>query len=359
MKTDLLDDPVQLRPMARSDDDIALFVECFSRNGSAKRLDVVKWQYLDSPTGRLCVDLAVTKTDSPKIAAIYAVLPILMKLGSERGVLCVQSLDTLTDREFRGKGLFALLANQLYERIQQDGVQLVYGFPNKNSAHGFFSRLRWHRLDPFPFMIKPLRTGYFFRTLRKSRWLEWLPDVALTRARAPRLDPGQEIRMIGRLVDEHDDLWERFSESIVFAVERDSRYLNWRLSRPDQRYETIGLFEHGRIAGLAITGVQFRDGNATGKLMELIYAPGRDDIGKKLLQHAVRSLYTRNVQAIWVWNFDHSPNHPLLRRHGFVSLPQRLHPFELHVGARELATRLAAIGVRKNWYVSLLDSDTD
>src|SRR5687767_2124691 len=97
--------PVDLRPMGREPGEVALFEHCFAKNGSPRSGDIMQWQYLQNPTGKLFVDFAVPADAGERVAAIYAALPMWMRVNGER-VLGLQSVDTMTDAGFRGRGLF-------------------------------------------------------------------------------------------------------------------------------------------------------------------------------------------------------------------------------------------------------------
>jgi GNAT superfamily N-acetyltransferase len=152
-----------MRPMRREPDELARFARCFAGNGSPKRPELLAWQYLENPTGELFVDFALAPGPTPgpgdDLAAIYATLPVRVRIGGQVA-LAIQSVDTITDAGFRGRGLFLTLAKATYARAEAAGARLVYGFPNGQSAHGFFERLGWTSLDPVPFLIRPLRTRY-------------------------------------------------------------------------------------------------------------------------------------------------------------------------------------------------------
>ena len=119
-----------VRAMGTSKEDLRLFRDCFNRNGSQRTDARLVWQYVENPTGTVYVDLAVAGN---RVASIYASLPVRMRInGAVR--LAIQSLDTLTDVEYRGQGLFVRLARSLFARATDERVALVYGFPNGNSA---------------------------------------------------------------------------------------------------------------------------------------------------------------------------------------------------------------------------------
>lgn len=81
-------------------------------------------------------------------AAYYGVFPC--KLYNKHGeVLACQSGDTITHKRHQRKGLFIQLAQMTYELAQKEGIKLVFGFPNDNSAPGFYNKLGWEKSSQF------------------------------------------------------------------------------------------------------------------------------------------------------------------------------------------------------------------
>lgn len=68
--------------------------------------------------------------------AFYAVIPCFVQYENEI-ILAAQSADTMTHPEYRGKGLFIILAKKCYELCKKNNISFVFGFPNQNSYHGF------------------------------------------------------------------------------------------------------------------------------------------------------------------------------------------------------------------------------
>ncbi len=351
---------VTFRPMTRSEADLALFKATFERNGSPRTLQHLRWQYLQNPTGKLYVELAIPEGEAAHAAAIYSVMPVTFRI-SGREVLGAQSLDTLTDVEFRGKGLFVKMAQSVFARCEQDGVACVYGFPNASSAPGFFKRLGWARLDPVPFLVKPLHAGIFLRRLgplaKAAAKLPALPLALVTRARLPR---SQEILPVSAFDSSFDVLWDRFAQGVGAAVHRDSKYLQWRLvQKPGQRYRMLALYENKDLVAFVAFDVQDKHGGRIGYVLELLHLPGRLAEASNLLREAIAELAADGTELVLAWCLDHSANRAAYRAEGFVHLPERLRPIELHVGVRPLAAPPEAnLANRRNWYLSYLDSDT-
>lgn len=345
------------RPMEATEHDLELFHRSFAANGSPRSKEMLRWQYFEPPAGKLLVDLAVTSDADPRLAAIYAVFPVWMRAGAQR-MLGVQSLNTLTDEAFRGRGLFLKMAASLYARAESEQVGMVYGFPNGNSAHGFFKRLSWNTLDPMPILIRPLRSGYVLRKLRAGA-LSKVFDIPLGLARSPKLPSGYALNTIHEPSEEFNVLWERFSASFNYAVQRDAEYLSWRLRRPEETYEIVGLLKHNSLVGYAVIGsIRTSQNEIVGKLMELVFDPSEESAAKILVAESLHRLKNRECTVVWAWNFEHSPGHAAYRDSGFIPLPEKLQSSEGHVGVRAFAA-LPGVTDRSQWYISMLDSDAE
>ncbi|MEP7029335.1 MAG: GNAT family N-acetyltransferase [Pseudolabrys sp.] len=345
-------------PMRPTESDLDRFRACFQRNGWEKSLPVLRWMYLEKTGGHLLVTLAVDKSslDPDYVAGIYAVVPVRMKIAGAV-VSGSQSNDTLTDEGFRNRGLFVSLAKDVYTRCKDAAVELVYGFPTGNSAPGFFNKLGWVRLDPVPFLIKPLRLRYFIKRLPILGALaEFIPDIPLRRKKAS----GLRLRPLTGFDSATDAVWAKFSKTIGVSVERDAAYMNWRFARPGENYKMLGSYgAAGELNGFVIyTGME-KHGGRIGYIMEALFDPAVPETGAELISAAVNELAREKCDAVLSWCFEHSPNYASYRQAGFLHFPERLRPIELHFGARSLAeTHADIVSRRENWYVSYVDSDT-
>jgi hypothetical protein len=77
-----------------------------------------------------------------KAIACYVVFPCNM-IYKGQTILAAQSGDTMTHPQHRGKGLFKLLAEKTFELAKNENVKFIFGFPNKESYHGFTKSLLW------------------------------------------------------------------------------------------------------------------------------------------------------------------------------------------------------------------------
>ena len=392
-----------MRPMRREPDELARFARCFAGNGSPKRPELLAWQYLDNPTGELFVDFALAPGPTPgpgdDLAAIYATLPVRVRIGGVVA-LAIQSVDTITDAGFRGRGLFLRLANETYARAAAAGARLVYGFPNGQSAHGFFERLGWTSLDPVPFLIRPLRSRYLAERLKLGAYAHRVPDLPLfvsvepavaaaigsvaatlrgaarrgVHRLSPRLVPAlrplvrhligpgrpDRIERVTRFDERATALWHAVAGDALIGVERDARYLNWRLvDKPFEHYDNVAAVDGDRMTALVSHCVKDKHGGRIGYLMEALVRPGSHGALRSLVSRALGDMTRRGADVALAWCLPHTPGYATLLSSGFVPFPERFRPIELHAGVRAFDAGLASVVAdRSRWYLSYLDSDT-
>jgi hypothetical protein len=93
-------------------------------------------------TGLNFVGYLAYHVESNEPAAFYGVFPVLIK-HKGKTILAAQSGDTITSPKHQRKGLFIFLANLTIELAKDNGVKFIFGFPNENSAPGFYNKLKW------------------------------------------------------------------------------------------------------------------------------------------------------------------------------------------------------------------------
>lgn len=335
-------------------ENINLLKEIFEKNNSVKTLEKIHWQFLDTPSNKTLVDIAIDK-EIDKVAAVYAVSPVHFQIGGSKMLAC-QSLDTMTDVDYRGKGLFVKLAKDVYEKATEDGLKLVYGFPNGNSIHGFVKKLEWQVLDPVPFLIKPLNSSYF---TKKIKPLAWLPNVKI--AFSGKKNTHIRIENNKEFPVEVNKIWGQFSKNIEVSVCRDKAYLDWRyLQKPDEDYQILHAYtEDNKYIGLMVYCIKEKHGGKIAYIMEYLFDPEFEKQAGELMKVALNNCILSKADCILSWCLEHSPNFGHHKKFGFFNMPEKLRPIELHFGVRAFDQSLAnLINDRRNWYLSYSDSDT-
>lgn len=341
----------------KNEQDLDLVKQLFNNNDSPRTLQHLKWQYIDSYSkeGRLILG-GIDPSLLDGLTGIYAVFQNRF-ISDDNKITGSQSLDTLVAPEARGQGLFNKLASQVYTEAANRNISFVYGFPNGNSAHGFFNKLGWINLDPIPFLVLPLRSRYILSKLPIiNKVSKFLPNI--TYLKKVKYRTNLNIVENTDIDASYDQLWTTFSKKLNTSLVRDSEYVNWRLSRPNESYQNFAIFnDKDEMQAICIYSLKEKHGGLIGYIMDLIYL--EDKLGSIVLNKALQKLKDNKCDAVLAWNFNHSPNHSAYKANGFLPLPEKVRPIELHFGVRIFDEKLQeTLSDRNKWYLSYFDSDT-
>lgn len=349
-----MSDNIKIRLFNNSIRDVDIIKNSFENNLLPKDIDKLKWLYLNGINGPMKACMAFKDED---LAALYALFPVEFKIQNKL-VNGLQSLDTLTDENYRGLGLFKKLSKASYEKGVELNYNFVYGFPNGNSAHGFFNKLGWNELGEVPFLILPNNINYFLKKIPIiSKVEKLLPVIRLFNGKVKN---NNSIKSISKFNNDSTDLWNKFSEKHVVGVNRNAKYLNWRfIDKPNEEYQIKGYYCKNVLEGFIVYTSKKKHGGNIGYIMELIYNPNDPKIAKKLLKFAKNELVVNKIDVCLAWCFKHSESYKIFKSQSFLKMPKFLRPIELHFGYKQLNSEDCRIlNSLENWYLSYADSDT-
>ena len=299
---------------------------------------LLRWKFVDNPAGTGLV--SVCREASGRVLGLNAFQRTRFVGPAGIELIGHQSMDTFVDPAARGLGVFNNLLQTFYENQQDD---LIYGFPNAASSKGFFGRQKWSFLGSAPFLIRPIRAGYFLKKLSSI-----LPDF-----RIPRLPRSSNQSEPIRFFDEgFGDLSAQMVRPGSYMLRRDSTYLNWRLF--DKPLACAHVLARGHDAFVAAR-IDNKHGGRIGYILE---AAGDPSVLKGVLEDMNAYLADNGADAVLAWAMPHMPSYSVYRHTGYLPLPRKLRPIEINFGARALSMRTKAIDNPANWYLSYLDSDT-
>jgi hypothetical protein len=227
---------------------LSLFKEVFGFNRDENHWN---WQFINHCQGRGIITLA---NMSGQTVAQYSMMRNNLNFMG-REIIAAQSCDTMVRSDFRKKGLFSHLAERNYSFAAKNGVQAVFGFPNRNSYPGIVRNLKWYRIFFLNHYL--LRFGYekiwggrFDQIHKHVRgMLNRLKYISL-RFRQKNID----ISVSYELPDDLDDCLAEIRDYEVLSVWKDLNYLRWRYqNHPNFIYKFHILRYINRINGIIIT----------------------------------------------------------------------------------------------------------
>jgi hypothetical protein len=313
---------------------------------SPEKLAELDWRFGQPAHGP--ARFAIARQDGA-IVGMIALVPTLLRgqLGELSGV---QAIDTIVSPAARGKFIFIRLGKIVHESPLVD-ADLVWGFPNALAARGWFGKLGWARFGTVPFLIKPLRSGYFLGRL-------WNP---LRRLDLPLGFPSKDDpAIVTRMDDRWDRLWDMCRDEFGIAVDRSAQWMRWRLDKPNAGYRFAMKIGPDGAEAAVVTRIARKHGATICYVMEALAPSGHRRSLDRLLKSEMRRAARHGADLALAWCPSHAPNRKNYARAGFFGLPDRLRPIQIHFGARWLAPG-EALGrplPGNQWYLSYLDSDT-
>jgi len=282
-------------------------------------LKVWAWRFRDNPAGPGVIDLS---WDGNTLAAHYAVTAVAMRIAGQDWQTGLSG-TTMTHPNYRGQGLFPILARNTYERMTKSGMAMVYGFPNAMSHRGFIKDLGWADIYEIPTFRLPLSGA-----------------VSLPA-------PGPALVELQQFDKRFDLLWEQVKDDFPVVTKRDQRHLQWRyVDNPIERFRILAYGDADSLLGYAV----FKRYQDELQVVDLLTVQDIE-IGVRLLSGVAQAADAEVAAAISLWLGVTHPLHHALERFGF-----RLGEPVTYFGALAFRNQVEISNFR-NWYLAMGDSD--
>jgi predicted N-acetyltransferase YhbS len=286
---------VSVRACTRADraEQVRLFNACFKKAIDERAL---AWRYDENPHGNALS--FVSRTAAGEAVSGYACSPrAALSFGDEASRAVVgETGDVMTHPDWRKRGLFSALDRACMQAAKERGWPLVFGLPNRRSAH-IFLELGWEKigtLRPWTFALANTPCARRERA-KDGRVAGWLWPWTVLRARAARkklarahastsssaaLELAGANRLRALELERFPLAVEALSRAVekrfAFMVRRDAAYLDWRFVRsPSRLHRAIGVYDaSGELAGYSVVQIP-REGECVGYLVDVL---ARDDV---------------------------------------------------------------------------------
>jgi hypothetical protein len=263
---------VAIRPYAAEDEaDVLGLLDRALGTGPAGRRppEFFRWKHLSSPFGPSL--LLVAEVDG-QLVGLRAFMRWRFVAGSAV-YEAVRAVDTATDPEFQGMGIFSRLTKAALEAMEGQ-VDLVFNTPNGKSGPGYL-KLGWKEVGKVPVAVRARRP---LRLLLAGR-ARTRPAPEVTAA------PADEA-----LADEAlAGLLAREPAPRGLATPRTPEYLRWRYgAAPLLGYRAVTTERGGELAGLALFRVRPR-GRLWESTVAEVLAGGEEATARRLLRRVARA----------------------------------------------------------------------
>jgi GNAT superfamily N-acetyltransferase len=337
---------------------VRLFNACFKKQIDAKGL---AWRYDENPLGR-AISLIARPPKKDGVSG-YACNPRLASARGEHAALIGETGDVMTHPDWRKRGIFSQLDRAAMSEVKQRGWPLVFGLPNRRSAH-IFLELGWERVGTLRLWTCVLENSPSARGERakEGRIAGWTTGFAQRRAKRSRakqaaLSEGHTRHAIESGFPEQTGQLSRSVEAqFAFMIRRDKSYLDWRFMRgPARLHRAFELRDaSGTFAGYCVIQLP-REQSAVGYLVDVLARDERSlaaAIGAGIDELARAGAHIAQASAVvgsW-WEAR-------LLEHGFVA-PRKQNFLTIILHAHDAAHPLTrAARDPRSWYFT--DGDRD
>lgn len=335
--------------------------EEYGPENDISNLDFLEHQYFENPAGDAVIDLAVD-TQSGALAGQYLVCPMRFRVGGET-VACVNSLNTLTGKAYRGQGIFVGLAESTYQRGMEMGYKFCYGAPNPNSYPGFMKKLSFVDLGRVPLMLRPLHPSQMVREFLHSRGLGILAKPADPFFRV-KVSAGGNAVEIQKVTHENlalmDHFWENVNGKYPVMNIRDSVFVRFRyLDMPRRSYFPYVAIQDSRPVCFAVGRIMEVAGMQCAMLADFLFEAGREPAAETLLRKLLGDMQERGAGIAGCLMLEHTSESHVLKKLGFFKCPKKLEPqpFPLILRLFDKTMKETEILQLRNWFFAMGDYD--
>jgi len=343
---------------------VALFEKVYGKTmGKTESKQHWQWEYLKNPVHSISIKLA---WNNGNLIGQYSANPLVVWANGQE-VMAALSLDTMTDPDYSGMGVFSETAKSLYDDLVEKKFAFIYGFPNSKSISVFLKYLGWQIISPPPILVCPLDVGPFIRNKTKSDLLGSLvgkatkPLLKLFHNHSLRDNNNHiEIRMEKKIDLWANDLWLRCCNQHKIWIVRDYKYLSWRYDvRPESQYNIFSAWVNNKIVGYVITTSQTRDEGNICFILDILADCKVSGVVEKLLVTVKNQAIENNDALISSMAMPSSVYRKVFRKLFFIALPQKIFPQELNFGGRPLNNQISNefFFNPASWYISWGDTD--
>lgn len=252
-------------------------------------VDFYRWKHVQNPFGP---SAGLVAEHEGRLVGVR--LFLRWRLESEgSSYLAVRAVDTATDAEFRGLGIFRRLTLGLLEHLENAGeIDLVFNTPNANSRPGYL-KMGWSMVGTLPVLVSPVHPARLLRgarsASRRTAPVEGTGSVGVPVDRRPPPFEDPQI-VLSRHSQAVTDLLNESVKPAGFHTPRTLDYLRWRYAdAPGHDYRCITVQTGGSLIGLAFGHLRPRGRLQEFSLSEVIVRDGDRRTASELMRAARRS----------------------------------------------------------------------
>lgn len=240
----------------------------------SRSAEFFRWKHFENPFGPSF--MIVAELDG-RIVGLRAFMRWRFT-SSDMTYRAARAVDTATDPDHQGKGIFRRLTLESVEQLRSD-TDLIFNTPNSSSLPGYL-KMGWSTVGTVPVHVRVRRPIAFARRVRTVR-----SDGSPTRPRPPISAPTAaeilETADVGSLLEEAVS-----GSSRALSTSMDRRFLAWRYGDAPLGYSCVIEGSARALRGVAFFRIRPRGELWESTVADVIVRPGDVAAASRLLRRA-------------------------------------------------------------------------
>jgi GNAT superfamily N-acetyltransferase len=187
-------------------------------------LALYRWKHEENPFGRSPRWVAL---DGDRVVGFRTFLRWRFRRGDGATAVAVRAVDTATDPDYQGRGIFKALTTSAIDDLRAEGVDFIFNTPNDQSRPGYL-KMGWIELGRPGVAMAPRATS--LPRLARSRVPAdlWSQPSSVGQPASALSDPDLARRLLGAA--EAEATWQ---------TDRDPAWLAWRYGLEPLHYRVL------------------------------------------------------------------------------------------------------------------------
>ncbi|MDC0239172.1 hypothetical protein OAK82_02210 [Candidatus Thioglobus sp.] len=185
---------------------------------------------------------------------------------ARRGTPAEMSSINSNPRSFLNRSIFVRLVSEVQQRAESDGINCIYGTPNKNSYPGYIKRLGYINIENIKYRTYSHYTASFFQKKysffgkKSGIFVDFNKNILIgcnNLLSHVLIGKGIDIDHNIPSLDDIDIFWDKVKPASGFSLIRDSKYWEYRYKKnPISEYTFHSIYRHGLMAGIIVSRIR-------------------------------------------------------------------------------------------------------
>jgi GNAT superfamily N-acetyltransferase len=308
------------------------------------------WIYEKNPQGDPIVLFARDEKDD-SIIGIETIIPMNLWVG-KKIIKSALSCNSAVNPNFRNKGIFGVLVDEIQRLAKEEKISCIYGVPNRNSYHAFVKR-GFYEIGKLKIYGKPLKISKYFGDEIILKPLDYLIRKENNQTKFESFKEDFDSKF--------DDLFNKKIDFDGVITNKTKDFLNWRYKQhPTREYETFSFQDKDQLLSYIVLRKTIFKNKKVVVIVDFVIDPRISEF-KEITKFvsSVLNNYREDCIAVIVTCNPEFKEYQILKNLGFMNIPKifKPEPFYFITSILEPFNGQRKFQVFNNWVFCFGDYD--